>query len=225
MAAPGRAALLAVALLFAAFFPSASAASSYPASELLSFRGATVWFASLPPLIKVLFCVRWQGLRAGSCPPRRRRWPSSCGRSNRPPPRRVIIAGPWRRHFPLRFSAYSSLALFSRLLRLRSLAVSTTATAAVAARPKVRYEGGYAVDTVFDGSKLGIEPHAVEITPAGDLLVLDSINSNIYRVQLPLSPCEHALPPTTPLSFFSFFSLHSWDSAKCPASLDDVRCE
>ncbi|KAG2611463.1 hypothetical protein PVAP13_4KG361300 [Panicum virgatum] len=52
----------------------------------------------------------------------------------------------------------------------------------------VRYEGGYDVDTVFDGSKLGIEPHAVEVTPAGDLLVLDSINSNIYRVQLPLSP-------------------------------------
>ena len=37
---------------------------------------------------------------------------------------------------------------------------------------------------VFDGSKLGIELHAVEITPAGDLLVLESINSNIYRVQL-----------------------------------------
>jgi hypothetical protein len=34
----------------------------------------------------------------------------------------------------------------------------------------VRYEGGYAVDTVFDCSKLGIEPHAIEITPAGDLL-------------------------------------------------------
>jgi hypothetical protein len=52
MAAPGRAALLATALLFGAFFPSAFAASSYPASELLSFRGATVSFASLPPLIK-----------------------------------------------------------------------------------------------------------------------------------------------------------------------------
>lgn len=65
----------------------------------------------------------------------------------------------------------------------------------------VRYEGGYAVDTVFDGSKLGIEPHAVEVTPAGDLLVLDSINSNIYRVQLPLSRCEHALTRTTPCRF------------------------
>jgi hypothetical protein len=74
----------------------------------------------------------------------------------------------------------------------------------------VRYEGGYAVDTVFDGSKLGIEPHAVEITPAGDLLVLDSINSNIYRVQLPLSVCHHVStlclrPLPCPFSGFSVF--------------------
>ncbi|EER89586.1 hypothetical protein BDA96_10G137600 [Sorghum bicolor] len=121
MAAPGRAALLAVALLFAAFFPSASAASSYPAR----------------------------------------------------------IAG--------RLLSTTASAVAKQLWSLKS-AATKTATAAVAARPKVRYEGGYAVDTVFDGSKLGIEPHAVEITPAGDLLVLDSINSNIYRVQLPLSP-------------------------------------
>jgi hypothetical protein len=67
------------------------------------------------------------------------------------------------------------------------------ASAGAAGRSIVRYEGGYAVDTVFDGSKLGIEPHAVEVSPAGELLVLDSINSNIYRVQLPLSRCEHAL--------------------------------
>ena len=72
---------------------------------------------------------------------------------------------------------------------------------------------------VFDGSKLGIELHAVEITPAGDLLVLDSINSNIYRVQLPLSPCEHALPPTTPLSFFRFFSLHGILLSVLPLSM------
>lgn len=60
------------------------------------------------------------------------------------------------------------------------------------------------MDTVFDGSKLGIEPHAVEVTPAGDLLVLDSINSNIYRVQLPLSRCEHALLPKSLPVLFRF---------------------
>ena len=52
----------------------------------------------------------------------------------------------------------------------------------------------------------GLSRTPVEITPAGDLLVLDSINSNIYRVQLPLSPCEHALPPTTPCPFQVFQS-------------------
>ncbi|KAK1605664.1 hypothetical protein QYE76_029337 [Lolium multiflorum] len=64
---------------------------------------------------------------------------------------------------------------------------STTSTRTAAAKSMVRYEGGYAVETVFDGSKLGIEPYAVEVTPAGELLVLDSMNSNVYRVQLPLS--------------------------------------
>ncbi|CAN6164314.1 unnamed protein product [Urochloa humidicola] len=78
-------------------------------------------------------------------------------------------------------------AVAKRLWSLKSAATKKATGTAAAGRSMVRYEGGYAVDTVFDGSKLGIEPHAVEVTPAGDLLVLDSINSNIYRVQLPLS--------------------------------------
>ncbi|TVU11687.1 hypothetical protein EJB05_45288 [Eragrostis curvula] len=85
-------------------------------------------------------------------------------------------------------------ALAKRLWSLKS-AATNTAGSAVAGRSMVRYEGGYAVDTVFDGSKLGIEPHAVEVTPAGELLVLDSINSNIYRVQLPLSRCAFKIMP------------------------------
>ena len=61
---------------------------------------------------------------------------------------------------------------------------------------------------VFDSSKLGMRPYAVEITPAGDL-VLESSNNNIYRVQVPLSPCEHALPPTSPYPFQFFQVLAS----------------
>jgi len=46
-----------------------------------------------------------------------------------------------------------------------------------------------AMDTVFNGSTLGIEQHVVEVAPVGSRLVLDnSINSTIYRVLLPLSP-------------------------------------
>ncbi|CAM0913899.1 unnamed protein product [Alopecurus aequalis] len=78
----------------------------------------------------------------------------------------------------------AATAAVKRLWPLKSTA--RTATAA-AGRSMVRYEGGYAVETVFDGSKLGIEPYAAELTPAGDLLLLDSINSNVHRVQLPLS--------------------------------------
>jgi hypothetical protein len=76
-------------------------------------------------------------------------------------------------------------AVVKQLWSLKSTATRTGSAAA--GRSMVKYEGGYAVETVFDGSKLGIEPHDVEVTPSGELLVLDSMNSNVYRVQLPLS--------------------------------------
>ncbi|XP_071731102.1 uncharacterized protein [Rutidosis leptorrhynchoides] len=57
----------------------------------------------------------------------------------------------------------------------------------VSSRSMVKYEGGYDVETVFDGSKLGIEPYSVEIAPSGELLVLDSQNSNVHKVSTPLS--------------------------------------
>ncbi|OVA16293.1 NHL repeat [Macleaya cordata] len=51
----------------------------------------------------------------------------------------------------------------------------------------MKFESGYTVETVFDGSKLGIEPYSVEVSPSGELLVLDSANSNIYKIAQPLS--------------------------------------
>ncbi|CAL9118731.1 unnamed protein product, partial [Musa acuminata var. zebrina] len=51
----------------------------------------------------------------------------------------------------------------------------------------MKFESGYTVQTVFDGSKLGIEPYSVEMTQSGELLLLDSVNSNLYRIPLPLS--------------------------------------
>lgn len=58
---------------------------------------------------------------------------------------------------------------------------------AISGRSMMKFEGGYTVETVFDGSKLGIEPYSVEVSPSGDLLVLDSANSNIYKISTPLS--------------------------------------
>ncbi|XAR65051.1 hypothetical protein NMG60_11009007 [Bertholletia excelsa] len=58
---------------------------------------------------------------------------------------------------------------------------------AITGRPMMKFESGYTVETVFDGSKLGIEPYSVEVLPSGELLVLDSVNSNLYKISSPLS--------------------------------------
>ncbi|XP_006338543.1 uncharacterized protein [Solanum tuberosum] len=64
---------------------------------------------------------------------------------------------------------------------------STTKTAAVSSRSMIKFESGYVVETVFDGSKMGIEPYSVEVSSTGEVLILDSENSNVYRVSTPLS--------------------------------------
>lgn len=64
---------------------------------------------------------------------------------------------------------------------------------AITGRPMMKFESGYDVETVFDGSKLGIEPYSVEVLPSGELLVLDSANSNLYKISSPLSQCKWVL--------------------------------
>ncbi|WZZ19749.1 hypothetical protein YC2023_121136 [Brassica napus] len=81
--------------------------------------------------------------------------------------------------------------LKSRLMKwIWSLKTTTKTT--IATRSVVKFEDGYSVETVFDGSKLGIEPYAVEVLPNGELLVLDYENSNIYKISSSLSLCGHA---------------------------------
>lgn len=58
---------------------------------------------------------------------------------------------------------------------------------AISGRSLVKFEGGYTVETLFDGSKHGIEPYSAELSPTGDLLVLDCENSNLYKISTPLS--------------------------------------
>ncbi|KAM7484255.1 hypothetical protein LguiA_000264 [Lonicera macranthoides] len=65
--------------------------------------------------------------------------------------------------------------------------LKATTKTAISGRPLMKFESGYSVETVFDGSKLGIEPYSVEVLPSGDLLVLDSANSNLYKISSSLS--------------------------------------
>ncbi|KAH9627192.1 hypothetical protein KSS87_020738 [Heliosperma pusillum] len=101
----------------------------------------------------------------------------------------------------LLFSGVSSVSASSSPARIVNVFVSsslakvmkwvwslkTTTKTAISGRSMVKYEGGYEVETVFDGSKLGIEPYSVEILPNGELLVLDSANSNLYKISSALS--------------------------------------
>ncbi|KAL0334181.1 UNVERIFIED_CONTAM: hypothetical protein Sangu_1574300 [Sesamum angustifolium] len=75
---------------------------------------------------------------------------------------------------------------FSMLMKW-VLSLKATTKTAITGRPMMKFEGGYNVETVFDGSKLGIEPYSVEVLPDGDLLILDSANSNLYKISSSLS--------------------------------------
>ncbi|XP_023637027.1 uncharacterized protein LOC17882766 isoform X1 [Capsella rubella] len=69
-----------------------------------------------------------------------------------------------------------------------STTTTTTTKSGVSSRSMVKYESGYNIETVFDGSKLGIDPYAIEVSPnGGELIVLDSENSNIHKISMPLS--------------------------------------
>ncbi|KAL8471406.1 hypothetical protein ACS0TY_028892 [Phlomoides rotata] len=72
--------------------------------------------------------------------------------------------------------------IFKRLWSLKS-----TSKIAILNRSMMKFEGGYTVETVFDGSKHGIEPHSLEISSDGEVFILDSHNSNIYKIPSPLS--------------------------------------
>ncbi|XP_047321918.1 uncharacterized protein LOC124925847 isoform X2 [Impatiens glandulifera] len=65
--------------------------------------------------------------------------------------------------------------------------LKATSKTAITGRPMMKFESGYTVETVFDGSKLGLEPYSVEVLPNGELLILDSANSNLYKISSSLS--------------------------------------
>ncbi|KAL8159749.1 hypothetical protein V2J09_001286 [Rumex salicifolius] len=76
-------------------------------------------------------------------------------------------------------------ALFKWLWSLNTPAPKTHI--AIPGRSMIKFEGGYAVETVFDGRKLGIDPYSIEVSPNGELIILDSVNSNVHKVSSPLS--------------------------------------
>ena len=58
-------------------------------------------------------------------------------------------------------------------------------------RSFLQFESGYVVETVLEGSKIGIEPYNIEVSSDGGFLILDSDNINIHRLTPPLSRCMY----------------------------------
>lgn len=83
----------------------------------------------------------------------------------------------------------------------------------------MKFESGYSVETVFDGSKLGIEPYSVEVMSSGELLILDSVNSNLYKISSSLSQCKFFFPFGFSFSYFLLILFSYVDSLSETTSL------
>ncbi|XP_042421759.1 uncharacterized protein LOC122009607 [Zingiber officinale] len=56
----------------------------------------------------------------------------------------------------------------------------------------VDFESGYFVETLVEGGKLGVLPHAIRVSPEGELFAVDATNNNIVRITPPLSQYSRA---------------------------------
>ncbi|KAA0053690.1 NHL domain-containing protein [Cucumis melo var. makuwa] len=65
--------------------------------------------------------------------------------------------------------------------------ITSASNTVVSTRSMIKFERGYVVETLLDGSKMGIEPYSVGVSPSGELLILDAENSNVHKISMPVS--------------------------------------
>uniref|UniRef100_A0A2K1ZG01 Uncharacterized protein n=1 Tax=Populus trichocarpa TaxID=3694 RepID=A0A2K1ZG01_POPTR len=59
--------------------------------------------------------------------------------------------------------------------------LKATSKTVISGRPMKKFESGSTVETVFDGSKLGIEPlYSVQVLPSGELSNFKTFNCCFY---------------------------------------------
>nr|XP_011460801.1 PREDICTED: uncharacterized protein LOC101313487 isoform X2 [Fragaria vesca subsp. vesca] len=91
--------------------------------------------------------------------------------------------------YTLQFEAHAAPA-GPLIKHLSSLVKWTRAASAKAPQSDgnvVQFESGYLVETVVEGTKIGVVPFKIRISEDGELFAVDSVNSNIVRIALPLS--------------------------------------
>ncbi|KAL6196630.1 hypothetical protein ACLB2K_032244 [Fragaria x ananassa] len=91
--------------------------------------------------------------------------------------------------YTLQFEAHAAPA-GPLIKHLSSLVKWTRAASAKAPQSDgnvVQFESGYLVETVVEGTKIGVVPFKIRISEDGELFAVDSVNGNIVRITLPLS--------------------------------------
>lgn len=53
----------------------------------------------------------------------------------------------------------------------------------------LQFENGYLVETVVEGSEIGVVPYKIRVSEDGELFAVDEVNSNIVKITPPLSQC------------------------------------
>ncbi|KZV29708.1 hypothetical protein F511_05802 [Dorcoceras hygrometricum] len=56
----------------------------------------------------------------------------------------------------------------------------------------LQFEDGYLVETVVEGSELGVVPYSIRVSQDGELFAVDAVNNNIMRITPPLSQYSRA---------------------------------
>ncbi|XP_073029085.1 uncharacterized protein [Primulina eburnea] len=56
----------------------------------------------------------------------------------------------------------------------------------------LQFEDGYLVETVVEGSELGVVPYSIRVSQDGELFAVDAVNNNIMRITAPLSQYSRA---------------------------------
>ncbi|XP_073287239.1 uncharacterized protein [Primulina huaijiensis] len=96
--------------------------------------------------------------------------------------------------FVIQFQAHAAPAgpLIKHLSSIMKWTKSSSKTQHQSDVSVLQFEDGYLVETVVEGSELGVVPYSIRVSQDGELFAVDAVNNNIMRITAPLSQYSRA---------------------------------
>ncbi|XP_075477319.1 uncharacterized protein LOC142518419 isoform X2 [Primulina tabacum] len=96
--------------------------------------------------------------------------------------------------FVIQFQAHAAPAgpLIKHLSSIMKWTKSSSKTQHQSDVSVLQFEDGYLVETVVEGSELGVVPYSIRLSQDGELFAVDAVNNNIMRITAPLSQYSRA---------------------------------